>query len=270
MTEQEKKGFLAALSSAGGFFGRVILPLGLFSVLAVGLHVGSDRIDDHLFVVVSWLDSLFDAGATAVIRLIGSLFSGSEHAIDVWTVRAIEWIDVDTKTELARIGALAVELFADFILALPVFFHRAQTVSPRQFVEHVKKTFRDPTLLKLVAPVSVLAAGTAGAFAVSRELQVLTHARLVAFNVESDVANFTASSMGFIALALVMWRVLLPLIVGAIEFADRRASNDTVLAVKPRARRFRGLFTAFVALPVAMIALFATPVLGTLRALLWL
>jgi hypothetical protein len=267
---EEKGGFYSALSGAGGFFGRVLLPLGLFAVLAVGLHVGSDKIDDHLFVIISWLDALFDGAAIVVIRAVGGIFTDSAQSIEVWTFKTIEWIDVDVKSELSRIGALVVELLADFVLALPVFFHRSAKVKFSELGTYFKKTFRDPTLLKLAAPVAVLAAGTAGTFAVSRELQVLTHSRLINLHVEPDIANFIASSIGFIALALVVWRVLIPLGIGAIEFADRRANNDTVLSVPPRTRRLRGLFTAFVAMPVALIALFATPVLGTLRALLWM
>lgn len=267
---EERGGFFAVVGGAGGFFGRVLLPLGLFSVIAVGLHVGCDKVDDHLFVVISWLDGILDAVATAAVRWTGEFFSQDAASIERWVFIAIELVDLELKIELSRIGALIVELAADFIVALPVFFHRSERVKPAELLLLVRQIFRDPTLLKLALPVAVLAAGTAGAFAVSRELQVLTHSRLISVHVEADQANFIASSVGFIALALVIWRILVPLGIGAIEFADRRAKNDRVAFVAEKKRRLRGLFTAFVAMPVALIALFATPVLGTLRALLWI
>src|SRR5687767_12438329 len=90
----EKGGVLSAMGGLGGFLGRILLPLGLFSVLAVGLHVGSDKIDDHLFVIISWLDSLADLAATFLIRAIGGLFSDSRQTIEIWTFKAIEFIDV--------------------------------------------------------------------------------------------------------------------------------------------------------------------------------
>jgi hypothetical protein len=267
---EEKGGFFAWLSGAGAFFGRVLLPLGLFSVLAVGLHVGSDRVDDHLFVLISWLDGLADGLAAWVIRGLGGVIGASDLSIDQWTFRAAEWIDVDAKTDGARIGALVVELAADAILALQVFLHRSEAFKPSAVVLFFRQTMRDPTVLKIAGPLAMLAAGLAGTIAVSRELQVFSHAHVARFALDTDLANFIASSIGFVALALVAWRVLVPLLVGAVAYADRRSSSDIALAVRPRTRRMRGWITAIVALPVALIALYTTPVLGTLRALLWM
>jgi hypothetical protein len=262
----EKTGGASFITGLSGFFGRLLLPLGLFSVLAVGLHIGSDKIDDHLFVFISFLDSLLDSAMIAVVRAFGDLFNYAPAKIDQWTFAAAELIDVEEKASLARMGALAVELLADLILALPVFFHRADQAKPKQLF----RDMRDPTVLKISLPLAAIAAGLAGTFAVSRELQVLTHSRLIKLVESADLANFIASSVGFIALCLVVWRVLVPIALGAMEFAHRRANNDRVMSVSNNKRRMRGWITALVALPVAMLALLATPVLGTLRALLWM
>jgi len=258
------------MKGLGGFLGRVLLPLGLFSILAVGLHVGSDRIDDHLFVLFSWLDGFLDGATAFVIRGVFGLFGSDEASIERWTFRAAELIDVDVKSLAARWGALFVELAADFILALPVFFHRGEAIPLAELRTLLEKMFRDPTVLKFSGPLAVLAAGLAGAIAVSRELQVLSHSQLLRFDPNSDLASFIASAIGFLALSLVAWRVLVPLLIGAVRFADRRSNNDVVLSVPARTRRLRGTITALVALPVALLALDTTPLLGTLRALLWI
>src|SRR5260221_13027543 len=48
---------LAALSRFVDRIRRGVLMVAFLALLAVGLHVGSDRIDDHLFVVINALDS---------------------------------------------------------------------------------------------------------------------------------------------------------------------------------------------------------------------
>jgi hypothetical protein len=260
----------SVFASAGAFFGRVLLPLGLFSVLVVGLHVGSDRLDDHLFELFSFLDNLFDSASSFLLRTVLDALGVDPKTTALWIYRAIEWIDVDQKAELARVGALVVELTADFVLALPVFFHKYEGLKLLELREQARRIFLDPTLLKFALPVAIFAAGLGGAFSVSREIQVWTHSRIAHSGIDADVANFIASSTGFIALALVLWRVLFPLMLGAIEYADRRARNDLATAIPLRKRRLRGLSTAFLALPVALIAFFATPIAGTVRALLWL
>lgn len=257
-------------SAAGGFFGRVLLPLGLFSVLVVGLHVGSDRIDDHLFELFSLLDAGFDAAVIFLIREGGALVGLDARTISEWTYRAIELIDADEKTQMARTGALVVELAADFVLALPVFVHRREGTNILLLRDQARRIFRDPTLLKLSLPVAVLAAGLGGTISICREIQVLVHARIAHWSLAPEVLNFLPAAAGFTALALVSWRILFPLLVGAIDYADRRANDDRQAVVPVKKRRLRGLVTTFVALPVALVALFATPVLGTVRALLWM
>src|SRR5262245_50299532 len=144
----KRLGLLGVLSAAGAFFGRILLPLGLFSVLAVGLHVGSDKVDDFLFVVFSDIDSLADFISSLVIQWVGGLFSMGDPWIDAWSLRAAELVDMESKAFLARWGALIVELAADFVLALPVLFGRAELLKPKQLVELIKKSYRDPTVLK--------------------------------------------------------------------------------------------------------------------------
>src|SRR5688572_19332457 len=94
---EARPGFLGVLSTISRLLGQFLLPFGLFAVLAVGLHIGSDKVDDHLFVLISAADSLFDWASAAVVRTLGGLFGASEPWREAWSFRLAELIDLDTK-----------------------------------------------------------------------------------------------------------------------------------------------------------------------------
>jgi hypothetical protein len=254
------------------FLGRLrglFFPLAIFAVLSVGLHVGSDQLDDHLFVVTNALDSALDALLGAIIREVWSWFGARPETIDAATFRAADFIDLEAKVTAARLGALAFELAAVFVLALPVFFYRARDGDLRTTIQRFARSLKDPTILKVAAPLGVLFASVAGVFAVSREIQVLAHS--LASKLVADPAETTALAAigGLLAMAIVFVRIALPATLSAIGYAERIAQNEIILAVPASRRRMRGLFVAIFALPLSGLALAATPFIGTVRALVF-
>ncbi|MCK6544845.1 hypothetical protein L6R52_03185 [Myxococcota bacterium] len=251
----------------------LFLPFGLFALVAVGVHVGCDRLDDQAFVALSALDAIVDAALAATVRAIGDLFSASPASIEAWTYRAVDLVDVDAKQWLARWIAVGLELFTDLVLALPVFLHRELPASARALGALVKKSLADPTVLRVAAPIASACACVAGAFAVSREAQVLAHSAISGVAVMSehrDLATLSASITGYLALCVVLWRLGAVVVLGALTYADKKAARDALDVVGSRKRRLRGWVTALVALPITITAVVATPIAGTLRALLWL
>lgn len=256
-----------------GHLRGLFLPFGLFALVAVGVHVGCDRLDDQAFVALSTLDAITDATLVSILRWAGELFGASGASIEAWTYRAVDLVDVDAKQWLARWIAVALELVTDVVLALPVFLHRNLPASARALGVLVKKSFADPTVLRVAAPIASACACLAGAFAISREAQVLTHSvasGLAVMSEHRDLATLAASIAGYLALCVVLWRLGAVVVLGALTYADGRATRDALDVVGQKKRRLRGWFTAFVALPIAITAVLATPITGTLRALLWL
>src|SRR5437870_3481067 len=92
---------------------RLFVPIAFFALIVVGLHVGSDRLDDHLFVALNAIDAWVDAALAFAIKTAGGWIGASEGAIDAAAFRAADFVDLETKITLAKIGALAVELAAD-------------------------------------------------------------------------------------------------------------------------------------------------------------
>jgi hypothetical protein len=266
VTSLLKSRVIERLSLFVGGLRPMFIPFGLFALLAIGIHVGCNRLDNHLFVLLNVIDAAVDDVLCFIIQKVCALFSASQSTVDLLTYRAIDFIDLEIKSDAARYGALAYELVADVVLALPVFLYREERWTTDGIRERAKAYFEDPTLLKLAGPAAAVSAGIAGVFSISREIEVLAHSLISHVTVQH--ASGIAGMLGAAALAVVAWRLLAIAVLGAAEYAERRANNDRVMSVPLQQRRLRGLLTAFVALPIALLAVEATPILGSLRALM--
>jgi hypothetical protein len=269
MIEEKKPSLVTRVSL---FFGRIrglYFPLALFSVLAIGLHVGSDRVDDHLFVLFNAIDAAIDSTMSAVIREVFTWFGASTQTIETVTFRAVDLIDLDTKATAARFGALVVELLSDVLLALPVFFYRSGDASIRTTIQRFVGSLKEPTVLKIAAPIAVSCASLAGVFAVSREIQVGVHALAAEVIDDASKTTIIAAVGGLVALFVVLIRIAAPAVLSTIGYAERIASNDRLMATSARRRRMRGIFVAVVALPIAILAIDATSIVGGVRALIF-
>ncbi len=259
-------GLLARLSAFVGRFRVFFVPFGLFSILAIGIHSGSDHIDDVTYACLNVLDRLLDGVFAAVIRAVWSFFGSPEATTQAAIFWAVDLIDLEVKDGIARFAALIVELLADVILALPVFLYRERDVS---LVGVVRKTMKDPTVLRVVAPISGALASLAGVLIVTREIQVFTSAELLSIKTATSLAGWAASFAGLLALVLVSWRLGWVVTVASIRWAESRAIEDERNRVPEKTRRLRGWFTALIALPISCFAFVdAIAVIGRIQALL--
>jgi hypothetical protein len=251
---------LRILDRLRGFY----LPFGLFAVVAVGIHAGGDRVDDLAFVLYNRIDAIADASISGLLGFLGELFGVSAKRLDAAVFWAIDFIDLERKSLLARFTALVVELGADVILALPVFLGRREDHTLQRVWLHVR---RDPTILRIVAPLDAGMAAISGILVIAREAQAgafATFDRLLPASTSASLASFAAT----IALFLVALRLALPVVLAAARWADLQAEQDAIDGRSIAERRRRGWLTALIALPVTWLAVFeATPLLGTLKAI---
>lgn len=265
-----RAGIFGRFSLFLGFFRGAFLPFGLFALIAAGLHVGTDRLDDRLFLVLNVLDGLADRAAAAIIAEVGTWFDAAPATVSSMQYRAADLVDLGLKEAGARLGALVLELVADLILALPVFLYHKTPPPLRELVTTSRRSLRDPTVLLVAGPAAAITAGLAGAFVVTREAQVLVHSLVSSTGLRADLCLFASTTGGFLALALITWRLGPVLFAGAFTYAERRAAGDKAASV-PRVKRvLRGTTTALIALPIGVLALDATPITGAVRALLWM
>ncbi|MBX5482029.1 MAG: hypothetical protein IRZ16_09370 [Myxococcaceae bacterium] len=148
-------------------FRFLFMPVGLFALIAVGVHAAADTLDDRILWVVDHVDAAFDA-----------LF-GRWSATESW----VHAIDLEDRTTIARAFALVWELLADLVLALPAFGYREATDRPVRGISAVLGTsrrrwrdiFRDvvrrPTVLRVTRPLATAAVVIAGACAIGRMVQ---------------------------------------------------------------------------------------------------
>jgi hypothetical protein len=264
MTPRDE-GFLARVSAFLGRFRSLFVPFGLFAVLAIGIHSGSDHIDDVTYACLNVVDSICDDILAAIIRPVWKFFGARDATVQAAIFWAVDLIDLEMKDQVARFIALVVELLADLVLALPVFFYRERDISIRGFLE---KTAKDPTVLRVVAPISGALASVAGVLIITREIQVVTNAELLSIHAASGFAGWVASAAGLCALVLVTWRLGWMVTVAAIRWAESRAIEDERNRVPKKQRVMRGWFTAAIALPISVFAFIdAVAVIGRIQAL---
>lgn len=238
---------MARLSAIIGRFRGFFLPFGLFAILAVGIHSGADHIDDATFAGLNFFDGLLDDLLTRVVGGLWRFFGASQATTQAAIYEAVDLIDLEVKDQAARFVALMVELVADVLLAVPCFRFREKAVS---LAGVVKKTLKDPTVLRISAPVAAVMASIAGVSIITREIQVVTNARLLEIEASASFAGWIASAFGVLALVLVTWRLGWVVAVATARWAESRAIDDQRNQVSVRKRRFRGWVTALMALPI--------------------
>jgi hypothetical protein len=259
-------GFIARVSFFLGRFRALFVPLGLFSILAIGIHSGSDHIDDLAYAWLNVVDAVLDDILAAVIRPVWSFFGASDGLTQAAIFRAVDLIDLGVKDQFARFVALIVEFLADVMLAFPLFFYREREVDLHGIL---KKTMKDPTVLRVAAPICAALASVAGVLIITREIQVFAHSGLLAIRSAGGFAGWVASLAGLAALVLVTWRLGWVVTVAAIRWAESRAVEDQRNQVPKRKRRIAGWFTAVIALPISVFAFIdAVAVIGRIQALI--
>jgi hypothetical protein len=241
------------LSQVSRFFGAFrwgFMPLGLFALVAVGVHAAADLVDDRLLRVVEALDVWFDG-----------VFAQAE-----WTASWVNRIDSRERTVIARALALAWELVVDGFIAVPALGYTEVDEGQARFVlqhETWRTLFRrlnaQPTPMRLVRPAVTLAFAVAGAYAVARLVESTLFVGLVGDVAPADVAQAiarVASGFAFlVVLASLGWR--------AVARALQHADAACVAAPRPWAV---GWWGSVLALPLAVAVLLeAGALLSVLR-----
>lgn len=132
------------------------MPLGLFALIAVGVHAAADTLDDRILWIVDRADTGFDA------------LAGRWR----FTSPAVEWIDLSNRVGIARGAALFWEFCVDLLLALPALGYREEEGKPQRGLRDLlRELVQRPTLLRVTRPLANAAVVTAGACAVARMSQ---------------------------------------------------------------------------------------------------
>jgi len=252
-------GPLSGLSRFLGSFRWAFMPVGLLALIAVGVHAAADTLDDRLLSLVDLMDAAFD-------RLVGA-----STLTEGW----VDLITLEQRTVIARALALAWELSADLVLALPALGYReskAREEEPwRKYLQQdtrptwrqlLSRSLRKPTVLRWTRPLATAAVVLAGACAVARLVQgsvYLSWRELLG----DGAADAAARGLALGALAGILvtlgWRAVLR----NLQHADTASEQN----VRSRWQALSyGLVGSMVAVPLALAAaLDASPVLSFLR-----
>jgi hypothetical protein len=156
---------------------QVLVRLGVFALIAVGVHAAADAVDDRFLWAADGLDAFLD-------RILGA-----------WSVTQplVNWIGTEERTLVARSLALLWEVSADLVMALPLLRASEPTqtwrwpLEPRPWTgalrsgvrgwrwpqarEEIVEVLKRPTTLRLIRPVLSAAFALAGSAAVARMVQ---------------------------------------------------------------------------------------------------
>ncbi|MGV3624245.1 MAG: hypothetical protein ACO1OB_25730 [Archangium sp.] len=204
----------SGLESLSRFFGGLrwlFMPLGLFALVAVGVHAAADVVDDSILRGVEWLDAMFDG----VLAKFDS------------TAPWVNRIDSKERTVIARGVAFSWELCVDFFVALPALGYGERDANERKFAV-TRETWRtllarlnqQPTPMRLIRPVVTAIFVFGGAYAVSRLVESTLFVGLVGDVAPADVSAWLARVAGGTAMTVVLfshgWRAVLR----AMQHAD--------------------------------------------------
>src|ERR1700682_2904272 len=132
----------------------IFLPLGLCALVAVGAHAAADVVGDRLLWLVDRVDAFFDS--------IWSAWS--------FTAPLVEVVGLTQRTWFARAVALAWELAADALIAVPLLGYEERDAKTEWKVgRDMLRRARSP--LGLVRPIATLVVAVAGACSVARTVQ---------------------------------------------------------------------------------------------------
>ncbi|MDP2272871.1 MAG: hypothetical protein Q8K32_19190 [Archangium sp.] len=230
---------LEGVSRFFGAFRWAFMPLGLFALVAVGVHAAADVVDDKVLRLVEALDVFFDG------------FFAEHEATAAW----VNKIDSRERTLFARGFALAWELAVDAFIALPALGYDELDEKERRF-SLIKETWRtllrrvnqQPTPMRLVRPFVTSVFVFGGAYAVSRLVESTLFVGLVGDVAPADVAAPVARILAGTAMTIVLFSHAWRAVLRSLQHAD-----ETCIASKHP--WMAGLWGSVLSFPLALALL---------------
>jgi len=215
---------LAKVSGFFGVFRGAFMPVGLFALVAIGVHAGADLVDDRLLVLIDALDAWADG-----------LLARAEV-----TAGWVDRVGPLQRTVIARLLALGWELSVDLLVVLPQLGYSEADEAEQRF-SFRRETWRSlaarvnrtPTPARLVRPLVTAVFAGAGAYAVARLVESTLFVALQTDVAPPEVAEALARVFGGLAMALVLashgWRAVLR----ALEHADAACEANARVGKSP-------------------------------------
>jgi len=236
----------------------LFIRLGMFALVAVGLHAGANQLDDEIFFVLNAIDQFFDQMLTGIIKTIEAWFPVSAESSNRAIYKVVEFVDLDTKKTAAQYLALIGELAAVIMLALPLLWPQIQA-PPEGYRPFSQRWWTDPSFARYGVPLAVAAAAISGLLVITNTTQSASHAFFVNQLGHSGFASLIAQTVGGLTLLGVFWFIFIRCFEQVLVRIDHRARNDIMQLVSARQRRFRGFWRCLIALPVSLLAIYAAP-----------
>ena len=269
----------------GGILGGVrwaFMPLGLFALVAVGIHAGADALDDRILVALDWADGQVDQLLAFLIHGVSANLLGfSKAAVESQIFTACDFVGLKERESLAKALALVLELFADLVLAFPALGYseeRAPTALPHavavpkrvkaaglgRSLELLVNTFKDPTVLRVVLPLATLLVAVAGACTIAREVETTAFGAIRAVVTLPGIASSLSRLTGIVVLGAVFVSLGGRALGRSLEHAFKVGEADP--RARPVARRLRGWLPSTVIIPLSVAAaLHGAPLLSFFR-----
>jgi len=236
----------------------ILIRLCMFALVAVGLHVGADRIDDHIFIALNAFDGGIDQLLSSAIQSVGGWLAWETERIQQVSFRAVDMISLSTKITASQYAALGCELLAVFMLAFPLLLPREK--SPGEGYRHfTHRWWTDPSFARYGVPIAIAAASLSGVLMITTSTQGSTYAHLLEWTDNAALSRIGAQVFSGLTFLGVIWFVLIRCFEQILLRIDRRARNDIVTMVSKRRRRLRGFWRTLIALPVAVFGFIAAP-----------
>jgi hypothetical protein len=265
---------------------RLFVPLGVLSVLVLGVHAAADRFADWAFVFIDAVGNLYESAYGRVADLILSNAEQRKQEL-------AESFDRDAREDMARWVALAVELLLvvrlgiaclgawrrdaldEFVLPGNRWYHRLWAVVMRPIhrlgvlLKQTGGYLAHVSIEKIYLPLAVAMAGLAGTLALFVALDNAFYALGRRLPEGLAAWQWLSPWPAAVACLIVAWRLGLPAVTGTLARCQIASERDRRNGDPFVRRTLRGVWGAVFVLPILVAGLWTGTPLGAWAARLW-
>ena len=261
---------------------RLFLPLGIASLVAVGVHLGSEVVVHGVFVALGVLDRLFEAIVDGLLAAVEASGWPEEGWAERNAYAFAAWIDIDTRESLSKVGGVLVEIGVDVVLVRAALgwgepTTRLEIASPdrggfrrvidttriqvKRVSREVRDYFKDITVEKVYLPLASVCAVLTGCYAIGLAVENALFEWLMTTYGTADHVFWLTTVPAIAVGVLLAWRLGWRMVVHAFAWAEARNERAHLDGLSESKRRVRGLIPALIVVPVMLAAvLVGTPV----------
>ncbi len=202
---------------------QLVLPVGIISLVLLGVHAGSDRLDDYLYYLLQRLDLFIDRLLHLSLAHLGDAVGWSSSRIQRLSYLARNQVGSSALRVVANYIALVIELGADILLCFPLLSLGSEQ---KRFSELFQKLKARPHGFTIIASSFTVLFSFAGSFSLAREAKLIAQKSLYQFQVSGQenllIATALAAFLGALVFLALTPKALKTILCFGLRLSDQQ------------------------------------------------